>query len=790
MYNQRQDWVLFSIAALLVVYPLFFRGLYFPREMFVTHIISSAVFVGFWIIKWKRRDLRFIRTPLDWAVLAFAAAYALSLITAVLFGEALYGCIKAFNYFMLYWLVGQVITDYGGVERLTQVLLLAALGVGIIGILAASGFAVYPYAFDEGLINSTLQYHNATAAFLAAMSVLALSLLTRPNQWPAQLGLSVLVYFLQVIVFATVSKGAWLTLVLGGLFLVIGIPGWRRVKTVYFLGGLALVAFVTGNRFLIAALSPNPQYGLVYIMAGVAAAALVYMLWEAVIYLLKNHPKGKLLVGMGCILLLAALIYLLPNGTMGLPKYVLKELSEIGQSDNASYVTRLDFMRWGLSIVKDYPVFGAGAGGWDGLYHRYQDYLFWTKTVHNHFIQVWVEAGTIGLLAYAGIWLAMFGAIAAIYRNKSEQIRSGTARLLADNNWILAWGLAATAVTMGLHASIDFDFSLPALFIIWFTLMAMINALYIVTGKSTGYSFSGISAAVLSVLLGMLVFIIGGSALAGYQKAELARQLAMKAYDLTDTAEKRQAFAKAALHYQKAINASPWEGSYYSDLAMVYAEQYNLARASGEQDLDALYKNSLDAMVKADKLSPGNMVIQSRLLDAAALFNDFHLIMARLDRTTAANPLDIGNYEGRAKVLWRAVETAYKSDDDRVSEYCEAILQIPEMIEEQQARIKKNQVFWQGARLEVTPEIALNIARVYYLRGQYQEAIATAEPAYQMVLEQNQAMDSVTADLQAVYAASLRRQGDRLKAQEVLHSRPDDRAVYLYRDMMQWDELK
>ena len=74
---------------------------------------------------------------------------------------------------------------------------------------------------------------------------------------------------------------------------------------------------------------------------------------------------------------------------------------------------------------------------------------------------------------------------------------------------------------MGLHASIDFDFSLPALFIIWFTLMAMINALYIVTGKSTGYSFSGISAAVLSVLLGMLVFIIGGSALAGYQKAEL-----------------------------------------------------------------------------------------------------------------------------------------------------------------------------------------------------------------------------------------------------------------------------
>ena len=67
---------------------------------------------------------------------------------------------------------------------------------------------------------------------------------------------------------------------------------------------------------------------------------------------------------------------------------------EIGQSDNASYVTRLDLCA-GLEHSQGLPRL-RGRSRWDGLYHRYQDYLL-HQTVHNHFIQVWVEAGTIGL---------------------------------------------------------------------------------------------------------------------------------------------------------------------------------------------------------------------------------------------------------------------------------------------------------------------------------------------------------------------------------------------------------
>ncbi len=784
------EWVLFAVVAIIVIYPLFFRALFFNRAMFVNHIIVALVFIGFWAVKWKRNDFRFIRTPLDWAALSLAVAYALSLITAVHFGEALYGCLKAFNYFMVYWLVGQVVNDHRGLERMTRVLLLGGVGVALIGILAASGFPIYPDAYHEGLIKSSLQYHNATAAFLAAMSVMGLALLTRENHRRWQIAYAMVTFLLLAVVFATVSKGAWLTLAMGGFILVLGIPGWRRLKAVYFLGGLGLVAFAVGNRFLAAVLGPQPYSGLILMAVGLVLAAVIYLLWESALYLIHNHHRGRLLVGGGSALLVLLIGGgLLLSGGLGLSKMVVRELLEIGQADNYSYITRLDFMRWGMSIVKDYPIFGAGAGGWDGLYHRYQDYLFWTKTVHSHFIEVWVEAGTIGFLSFIGIWLAMFWSLGSIYRQVREQISPDGAKPGDADLWIICWGCAATAVTMGLHASIDWDFSLPAMFLVWFILVAMINSAYIMTTVARGFSFSGWSAAALSVLLGIFILIMGSSALIAFQRAESGREWALQAYELEDRSDKKQALMRSARLYEKAINIYPWDGRYHSELAAVYAEQYSLAVSQGEEELDALYKQMLDSMTEADKLSPGDMVIQSQLLDAAALTNNFPLIMARLDRTVAANPLDIGNYEGRAELLWKAAEHAYKNGDKRAGEYCAAILQLPDEISKQQARLKPTLNFWQGDKLEITPTIALNLARVHYLQGHYEQSVLLLDTPYHDLMDRQERPEPLMSDIQAVYAASLRMQGKSQESRGVLEQ-AQDRAVKLYHDMMQWEVLE
>lgn len=788
--NPWQEWILFAIVALMVIYPPYFRGLFFHRAMFVTHILTALVFLGIIAAKCRNHDWRFIRTPLDGAVLAFALAYALSLITAVHFGEALYGFLKALNYFMLYWLVGQVITDHRRLEGMAHVLLLTALGVGLIGVLSASGYQVYPHAYSKGLIHSTLQYLNATAAFLAAMSILGLALLTRKSSRTWLVAYSLVVFILQVIVFSTISKGAWLTLALGGIVLVLGMPGWNRLKTIYFLGGLGTLAFATGNRFLPAITGSNPHQGLLIIIMGMILAAVVCLLWEAACHIIKTQPRGKQLVAAAAALLLATGVGVLRFGSMSLSNMVLRELSEIGQTGSSSYVTRLDFMRWGMNIVKDYPIFGAGAGGWGALYHRYQDYLFWTTEVHNHFIQVWVETGTLGLLAFISIWLAMFWSSFALYRHWREKKEQQAENPDSQNQWILVWGCAAAALTMGLHACIDFDLSLPALSLILFTLMAMINAAYMMNGGGAGRAFSGWPAAAAAILMGIFLLYMGATALAAFEKNAIGQAVARQAQDDFSAKETQRYLNHSAAQYEKAINLFPWDATYHAHLAYTYAQQFNLAQNQGGQNLAELHQRSVRAINRAHQLSPGNMNIQNLLLNSAALLGDFPLIMERLDATTAANPLDVGNYNSRATVLWKAAEYTFKNGEmSRSAEYVDAILLIPGQIEQQQARIKTGQAHWQGSKLEVTATITLNLARANYLRGSYREAVQLLEPLYQISIKTKQWEPELIAEVQAAYAAALHKQGRVADAGRVIDARSTAGVSDLYEDMIQWAVL-
>ena len=126
----------FFALAVLIFYPPYVRGLFFNEDIFIYHILTAIVFVFIWIEKIRKKDYSFLRTPLDWAVLAYGAAYLLSLFGAVHPGEGLYGFLRALNLFMVYWMVTRVVKDYQGYEKILQVLLASGAGVAAIGILA------------------------------------------------------------------------------------------------------------------------------------------------------------------------------------------------------------------------------------------------------------------------------------------------------------------------------------------------------------------------------------------------------------------------------------------------------------------------------------------------------------------------------------------------------------------------------------------------------------------------------------------------------------------------------
>ena len=144
---------------------------------------------------------------------------------------------------------------------------------------------------------------------------------------------------------------------------------------------------------------------------------------------------------------------------------VAKEISGLLNLESSSYTARAEFMRCAVEIVKDHPIIGAGAGGWEALYRQYQNYSYWTTETHSHFLQVWVETGTVGLLAFLAMWLFCFLC--------NQNIQGQGKRRIKATDIIL--GNCQRSSGSGAHAAIDFDLSLPAMCMVLWSLLALVN---------------------------------------------------------------------------------------------------------------------------------------------------------------------------------------------------------------------------------------------------------------------------------------------------------------------------
>ena len=238
--------VTFIFLGILIFYPPFFRGLFFKEDMFLYHIFTALVFLLIWGQKLYQKDYTLLKTPLDWAILAYAGAYLLSLIGAVHPGEAFYGFLRVLNYFMVFWMVTQVIKDFRDYKTILQILLAAGTGVAVIGLLAATGYSDYPAAFNGRVILSTLQYPNTTAAYLAVISLLAITLVTVERKLSTRLIYTTTAFVMILVILCTLSKGAWLIFVIGAVLLLAVMPGLNKISSLWTLA-VALAAEVSSG---------------------------------------------------------------------------------------------------------------------------------------------------------------------------------------------------------------------------------------------------------------------------------------------------------------------------------------------------------------------------------------------------------------------------------------------------------------------------------------------------------------------------------------------------------------
>ncbi|SHE59768.1 O-Antigen ligase [Caldanaerobius fijiensis DSM 17918] len=225
-------YIIFTFYLVSLIYPPFFRGMYFDDEFLVAHILTSILSITWFVHKMMSGEKRLLKDPIDYGGATLLAAYVLSSFFAVNPRAAWGEVLKYINYFFILLMASKLPKNIREIKASIYALGFSVFGVAFVGIGAAAGTINYNGAWVGGRINSTLQYPNTTAALLMAGYVLILSLMdTAENKWLKALLNGVNFTVLLAFVF-TYSRGAWIIIPFILAIYIVFIPKGTRSETV------------------------------------------------------------------------------------------------------------------------------------------------------------------------------------------------------------------------------------------------------------------------------------------------------------------------------------------------------------------------------------------------------------------------------------------------------------------------------------------------------------------------------------------------------------------------------
>ena len=339
-----------------------------------------------------------------------------------------------------------------------------------------------------------------------------------------------------------------------------------------------------------------------------------------------------------------------------LPHNLYTRLFSIGAGER-SVEGRLSFYRDALKIIGDYPLLGTGGGGWAALYRTYQDRDYTTSEVHSHYLQVAVETGIPGLLAFAGIWV--FFLLSFV---------QGRFRSDSDSTTHCLWAtICISALALGIHSAIDFNLSLGAVSIFLYTLLATGRSLAEQSTLPFGMRGRGLrlpipgqpwTTRVTGLLLALVLFFYTWNMWDGHK-------LGNQAVVLANEGQLEEAIAKL----QSAISKDSYRTENYPRLAWLYelaagmeankeiapqllAEALNFRKRALEIDpYSPKYNQDYGtALIKQGKIEEGLAIIQ-RLPELHPYNIDSFVVVAQARLAAAEHYFELGQKDAAEKQL-------------------------------------------------------------------------------------------------------------------------------------------
>jgi len=706
--------------AILLFLPPYFRGLFFQPEQERALIFAAIIFWFAWLWKWSKRDNSFLSHLLDYFVLAFPVVNLISAFQAANYGLAVDEVVKTTLYFMVYWLSSRLVRNDKDIVTILNVIYISAIGVALAGLATATGIININDGFYSDRFASSFQYPNALASFLAAATFIGLYLwrgagspepggavsgtvLKGVPDWLTLSSINQYLYaagnfLLFAVLLGTKSQGGILVFGIVLALFVIGLPRGNRIPVIIHFILYSIPSFIAILRFLSAVAGNKMDLAWLWIFIGLAL-----VLAGQVIYSFGERKGFFQWIAIHKNIVLAAIMLVIISGCIGAGVYIsghsdiVKNLVE--EIKFHSIIDRMYFFHDAIKMFKEHPVLGWGGGGWQEAYRAYQSFLYNSNQVHGYYLQIMVEVGLLGLLAILGIWISFLLAAHRAYHGS----KTDTARRL------LVWMLTVVALTIGLHAAIDFDLSLSALALVLWTIFGLMRYLVIFPcmqeagrkGNKKTYVPTN-NALLASVTVACFAIILFAGALASAN--EYARQAGKYL--------QKQNINQGINMLQKASVYNIWNADYRSNLVRIYQQTGKLDEGLAEAQ-KAISLSKYSAPRYADL---AGFSLRSKKHKEAVGYAEKALMLA---------PFQVQWYELLARTCFIVGYNDLNAGDrDSAKQYLEKAAGVPGRIEEKMATLSETEKKrWVDASLmTVTPAVNLNAGAAKYMLGFWPEA--------------------------------------------------------------------
>lgn len=448
------------------VSPLF-RGLYFELEANAFLAVLALLSVVYLFMKLAdKEEMRFHKWILVFGF-CLIAAYILSFAKAVSIRDNITSLIQV----SAYWLVSIILYDYYHDKKrlFGKTLMLFTVIVGfinaILGIVALSGaFGWLNYTLIYMRVGGMFQYANTAAVYFIICVVFSIALVQSAKRIPFKLLLSGLGNIAFLALLLTSSRGGFFVGIASFLLMWVIQPKGYRLKYACSFICTVTPAFIFIGK--INALCGSRDYiSIAKWMAVSFMAAMMLSLIYGVVSSLLSGPKASTRNGLAVVFLVgflavAAVIVINHGITAILPGNIIMRFKTLGLQDR-NIMLRLTYFSDALKLISSNWLLGLGGGGWYSLYQSVQDMFYVARTVHNHYLQVFVEAGILGFISFLAIILiSLINMVYALFKQKDDTER------------IMLSGIFCGFLALAIHSSFDFNLSYVSMALLLWTLVA------------------------------------------------------------------------------------------------------------------------------------------------------------------------------------------------------------------------------------------------------------------------------------------------------------------------------